>query len=79
MILGGDLSLIPSLSDNTIPVGAHLSGEIIDMRINRSTVLNDSLAFERVDSSAVMVGRRRVLITGGEGQAQSITAELFEY
>ena len=79
LIVGGDIKLIPALSNNTNPQGAHLSGEMIDMRINRSSVLRDSLAFERIDSSAIQVGRRRVLITGGEGQVQSITAELFEY
>jgi hypothetical protein len=79
LVIGGDMKFVPSLTNHSSPKNAHLSAEMIDIRINRSSVLRDPLAFERVDASAVHVGRKRVLITGGEGPVQSITAELFEY
>lgn len=79
VVLGGDMKLKPALSNHVDPQTAHLSGEMLDFRVGRSSILQDPLTFPRVDSSAVKVGRRRLLMTGGQGQVSSITAELFEY
>lgn len=79
VLFGGDQKLNPALNDHSDPLAAHLSAEMLDLRIGRSSLLPDSLTFPRVDSTVVAVGRRRLLIVGGQGQVSSITAELFEY
>lgn len=79
LIIGGDEKLTPAMDNHSDAKHAHVNAEMIDLRLRRSTYLQDNLAFSRVDSSAVKVSRNRVLITGGEGPVSSITAELFEF